>query len=243
MSETGHAKNVANFQQVINVITLLGAAYDPVQALILLSALQSVLTAAQAAMPVVDAKTSIETVKVNERVAEFDGIGKLGTRIYGAAGVLVNDELFSKDVQTLVRKLRGGRAGDKPVDDPLTPDIDESLSVHSVSQQSYDNLVANFAELITLLQTKESVYKPNETDVKIETLIAKHAAMEAANTAAKIASIEADNARAARDVILYGEETGMLERVLLVKKYIAYAFGKDSPAYQQINALVFKKVK
>jgi hypothetical protein len=33
----------------------------------------------------------------------------------------------------------------------------------------------------------------------------------------------------------------LVERALLVKKYIAYASGKDSAAYQQINALTFKR--
>ena len=240
MAESGHAKNVANFQQVINIVTALGAAYNPVQALILLAALQDVLDDAQAALPVVDAKVSAETVAVNARQAAFEGVGKLGTRIYGAANVLVNDDAFSADVQTLVRKLRGGRAGDAPVDDPTTPDVDESLNSHSVSQQSYDNLADNFSGLITLLKTKENEYKPNEDDVKIATLEARLTTMQTTNNAAGIAGIEAANAREARDEILYNEETGMLARVGLVKKYIAYAFGKDSAAYQQINALKFK---
>ncbi len=65
--------------------------------------------------------------------------------------------------------------------------------------------------------------------------------METANNDAKLASIDADNVRETRDAILYGEETGLVERVLLVKKYIAYALGKDSAAYQQINALKFRR--
>ena len=75
----------------------------------------------------------------------------------------------------------------KPVDDPSTPDVDESLNTHSVSQQSYDNLADNFSELITLLKTKENEYKPNEDDVKIATLETRLQAMQTANNAANIA--------------------------------------------------------
>lgn len=241
MAESGHAKNVANFQQVINIVTALGSAYSPVQALILLAALQTVLTEAQAALSAVDTKVSAETIAVDARQASFEGVAKLGTRIYGAVGVLVNDDKFSEDVQSIVRKLRGARAGTKPVDDPSTPGVDESKAAHSVSQQSYDNVVATFAELIALVKTKSDEFKPNEDDVKIATLEAKLSAMDTANNAAKIAGIDASNARESRDAVLYDPVNGLVERAMLVKKYIAYAFGKDSAAYQQINALIFKR--
>lgn len=41
MSEVGNAKNVANFEQAINIIIALGAVYNPFQTLIVLSALQA----------------------------------------------------------------------------------------------------------------------------------------------------------------------------------------------------------
>lgn len=245
MSEVGHAKNVANFETAINIIVALGAVYNPFQTLILLAALQAKLAEAETAMAEVDTKKSTEIDADNIRFAEFDGIDTLATRIGGAIKVNINDALFTKNATTIIRKLQGRRIGDKPVDDPLTPDVDESKSAHSVSQQSYDNYIANLAALIALLKTKADGYKPNEAEVKIETLEAKLSSMETKNNTAKIATIEAKNAREVRDTILYHPETGVLNLVKLIKAYFLYnkEIGKSSAAYQQLKALKFKKVK
>lgn len=242
MSETGNAKNVANFEQVTNITINLGAAYNPSQDLITSANLQNKVADAQDALTDVDAKEAAETEAVNRREAEFAGTGKLATRIADAVEVNVNDEVFSKDVETLVRKLQGRRAGQKPVDDPLTPDVDESQSAHSTAQLSYDNLVANFAALIALLKTRVD-YAPNENDLKIVTLQAKLAAMGAANDTAKAAELAAETARANRNEILYNPQTGIVNLAKLVKKYVRYTFGADSTAFQQINALKFRQYK
>jgi hypothetical protein len=242
MSETGNAKNVANYEQVTNIVGNLGAAYNPSQDLIKLVNLQDKLADAQNALDEVNTKEAAETEAVNRREAEFADIGKLATRIADAAAVNVNDEIFSQDVETFKRKLQGRRAGKKPVDDPLTPDIDESLSAHSTAQLSYDNLTANFAALIALLKTQAD-YAPNETALKIVTLEAKLAAMEAANDTAKAAILNAETARANRDKLLYDPKTGIVNLAKLVKKYVRSAFGADSTAFQQINALKFRQYK
>jgi len=45
----------------------------------------------------------------------------------------------------------------------------------------------------------------------------------------------------ARDAVLYDLATGVLKLVKLIKTYLARVPGKDSAAYQQVNALKFKK--
>lgn len=242
MSETGNAKNAINFEQAVNIVGNLGAAYNPSQNLIKLPNLLTKLAGVQNALTAVNTKEAAETVAVNLREAEFEGIGKLATRIRNAVAVNVNDETFSKDVDVFVRKIQGRRAGEKPVDDPSTPDVDESQSAHSVAQLSYDNQTANFAGLIALLKN-EPTYAPNETDVKVATLEAKLAAMESTNAAAKAAILDAQAARDNRDTLLYDEQTGVITAVDLIKKYVKYAFGADSLAYKQLVALKFRKYK
>ncbi len=57
-------------------------------------------------------------------------------------------------MKSITRLLNGKRAGDKPVDDPATPAVDESDAAHSVSHQSYDNLESNWGKMTTLLETR-----------------------------------------------------------------------------------------
>jgi hypothetical protein len=240
MSTTGHAKNVANFETVTIVLLALGANYNPSQALILLPALQAALTAAKDALAAIDAAEAAADITGNERAAEFKGIATLAVNIKREAEVAVNDEAFTADLQTVVRKMRGERAGDAPVDDPLTPGINEALNKHSVSSRDYDSLVAHFADLIALLRT-QAAYNPNDHDMSIVALEAKLAALEAKNNAAKAAEAALGLATDARDALLYHPQTGILKLVKLIKTQLARKPGKASAAYQQITALEFRK--
>lgn len=239
MADTGHAKNIANFEQLINIVIALGAAYVPSAAILLLTALQALLTAAKSAQTEVGAKETAETSAGKEREDAFEGQSKMATRVVAAYAASDADQSVGKNLAGYVRKLRGKRAGDKPEDDPETLEIDESQSGHSVSQVSYDSLVATWRLIIQLLAAQAG-YAPNEADLTVEALTAYVDNLEAKNNAAKLAEIAADNARASRDQILYAPQTGMLDIVQRVKKYVK-SISAGANAYEQLMDLEFKK--
>lgn len=238
--ETGHAKNVANFETVTIILLGLGAVYNPGQALILLAALQTKLTAAKAVMAAIDTAGAEKTVAVDEREGEFKDLEKYAVNIKRTAEVEINDEAFTKDLASIVRKIQGRRAGKKPVDDPATPDVDESLDANSVSQRSYDSLIAHLADIIALLN-KQSSYNPNDVEMQIPSIEAKLAALQSKNNAAKTANAAYGNAMDNRDEVLYNDDTGIIKLVKLIKTQLARKPGKDSAAYQQIISLEFRK--
>jgi hypothetical protein len=237
---TGHAKNVANFETVVITVTNLGAVYNPSQPLILPAALQSKLTAAKEAMQAVDLAEAAKKIAVNSRAAEFEEIIGLTVNVKRAAEVDVNDAAFTADLASIIRRMRGERAGEIPEDNPETLDIDESNKTHSVSARGYDNQVAYFADLIALLQTQPA-YNPNDTEVQVETLETKLLALENKNNAAKTANAALGSAHDARDAVLYDPDTGVLKLVKLIKAQLARKPGTESAAYQQIVALDFRK--
>ena len=237
---TGHAKNVANFETVVITVTNLGAVYNPSQPLILPAALQTKLTAAKDAMQAVDLAEAAKKVAVNSRAAEFEDLDKLAVNVKRAAEVDVNDAAFTADLASIVRRMRGERAGEIPADNPETAGIDESAGTHSVSSRGYDNQIAYFADLIALLQTQPA-YNPNDAEVKIATLETKLEDLESKNNAAKTANAALGSALDARDTILYDPDTGVLKIVKLIKAQLARKPGTDSAAYQQIVALDFRK--
>jgi len=71
-SEVGHAKNVANFQDLISVCTGYGVAYNPSNVLILLSALNAVFTNADTLMDNVDTASQQYASAVGARRLEFE---------------------------------------------------------------------------------------------------------------------------------------------------------------------------
>jgi len=238
--ESGHVKNVANLEATIIILTNLGAEYAPPQDLIKLPALQSLLDASQAALGEVDTAQAAKTVVVDEVQAEFDGLHKYAVNIKRQAQVELNDEVFNADLQSIVNKFSPpGRKTGVP-DDPLTPDIDESRTSQSQSQRSRDNQVAHLTDISALLKTK-SDYKAVGTPYDVPTIDAKIASLTAKNNAALSVVAQLGNKTDARDAVLYDEENGIIPRIKLVKTYLALKFGKQSAAYQQINALEFKK--
>lgn len=239
--ETGHTKNVANFETVIIILTALGSVYNPVQALIMLTALQTKLTQAKAALASVDTRRAETTVKVDEVEAGFAGLYQYVVNIKRTAEVSVNDPAFTADLQSIVNKFSSSSRDTGIPDDPATPDIDESRTARSTSERSRDKQLAHLAAIIALLDTKKELYASNDAEYTLAAVETKHAELTALNNALKTAKAIEANAEAARDEILYNPETGVLKLVKLIKTELARNPGKASPAYQQINALIFSK--
>lgn len=159
--ETGHSKNVANFETVTIILTSLGARYAPPQALILLPTLKALLEEAKAALTDIDTAQAAKTVKVDEAQAEFEGLQKYVVNIKRQAEIEVNDPAFTEDLQTIVNEFHPPGRKTGLVDNPDTPE-DESRTAVSQSQQSRDNQLANLADISALLKTREE-YKATGT--------------------------------------------------------------------------------
>lgn len=238
--EVGHTKNVANFETVKNILTAQGAEYAPPQPLITLFAIQSHLTEIQAAVADVDTKQGAKAIAVDEVQAEFKDLRPYAVKLRQMAEVTLNDPALTKDIQQIINKFSPpGRDTGIP-DDPLTPDVDESKTTHSQSQMSRDNQIGYIADISALLKNRED-YDPPDAEYKTTGIDAKVATMTAKNNAAKTADIALDNSLEDRDALLYDNDDCTLNRVKLIKSYVALKFGKDSAVYQQINALEFKR--
>ena len=70
-SETGHAKNVANFQDLIEFVTGYGATYNPSKNSLKLAELIALKTSADSNLADVITKNTLYNNKVNERISAF----------------------------------------------------------------------------------------------------------------------------------------------------------------------------
>ncbi len=239
--DTGHAKNVANFETALLVLTELGAEYAPNQELISIRELQPELAAAKAALADIDTAQASKTVAVDAVQAQFKDLDKFSVNIKRSAEVELNDPAFTQDLQAIVNKFSPpGRNTGLP-DDPLTAE-DESRTTQSQSQRSRDSQIAHLADISALLKTRTD-YAPTDETYKVATIDARITSLTSANNAAKTAIAAIGNKLDARDAVLYNDETGIIPRIKLIKTYLALKFGKDSAAYRQINALEFRRVK
>ena len=240
-SETGHAKNVANFQDLISFCNGYGASYNPNKASITLAALGTKHTDAITALAAVNTNIPASTNAINQREIVFNPLNKLITRVLNAVAASDVSKQVIDDVKTITRKLQGKRATPKIptiIDDPTTP-ADESQKSISASQMSFDQRIQNMDKLIQLL-TSLPGYKPNEPELSIAALTTLFNNMIAANTAAINAYTPLSNARIERNKILYNEITGLVTVAANVKTYIKSLFGATSPQYKQVSKLKFK---
>lgn len=238
-SEVGHAKNVANFQDLIAFVTGYGPTYNPTKTALKLATLNTLLAASQTKLTDVVTKNTAYNNAVNERLEAFSNLKSLSTRLINALETTDATPQKIKDAKGFNRKMQGKKAAStaKPAD-PNTP----APNTISASQQSYDQQIQHLAGIISVLQSEPS-YTPNETDLKIATLSTKQADLITKNNAVSTTYTGVSNSRIARDKTLYNLDTGLVVTATEVKKYIKAVFGASSPEFAQVKGIEFKKAK
>lgn len=242
-SETGHAKNVANFGKLISFTREMGTAYQPSHPELQLSALEGLLAKARQSLDKA-AQTKLKYDNaVIARTQAFENLSKLSTRVINAliAGGIPAAKV--EDARTFGRKISGQRAGAKaPQNAGETPETGaiERRSA-SVSQQSYDSR-ANFFRLLAGLADGEPGYKPNEAGLTKEALQAKvqelydcNEKMAQAAHAWRFALIERDN-------LLYLGAPCIADCTAMMKAYIKTLDGTTSPVYKAVSGLMINRL-
>lgn len=240
-SETGHAKNVGNFQRLINFVTSYGAEYNPSKTELKLPALNALKTAASTAMADVVAKKQAENDRTNERSAAFAVVPKLATRLINALEATDASEEKLEDAKGFNRKIQGKSASsDRKSPDAKTGEP-ESDPISS-SQKSFDQIIEHLSGLLAVLES-EPTYDPNEEELKTATISALIEDLTAVNNAAETAITNVSNARIDRNKILYTNEDSIVETAEDVKKYVKSIYGASNPKYEQVQSIEFKKIK
>jgi hypothetical protein len=246
-SETGHAKNTANFEDLISFCTNFGTTYNPTKNSIKIAAMNTLLTSARNSLQTVKTSKTAFDNATNAREIAFANLKKLSTRVVNALDSTDASKQTVDDAKTINRKIQGKRANNKkdsPIEinpDNNTPIAPEVAQI-SVSQQSYDSLIENFSKLIISV-TAEPLYIPNENDLKVTSLNTLLTNLKTTNTGVINATPLYRTAIVTRDTALYQSGTGLVDTALEVKKYVKSVFGAKSPQYAEISGLEFKKLK
>ena len=236
-SETGHAKNIANFQDLISFVTGYGVTYNPTKNALKLPQLNALATTSQTSLADVVTKNTAYNNKVNERVVAFSNLKSLSTRLINALQTTDATPEKVADAKAFNKKMQGVRA--KAVATPIDTNAPAPTTI-STSQQSYDSQIQHLAGIISVLQSETS-YAPNEIDLKIVTLTAKQTDLTAKNNAVATAYTNVSNSRISRDTTLYKEDTGLFDIATEVKKYIKSIYGATSPQFAQVKGIEFTK--
>lgn len=239
MAETGHAINVANLHKAVQIATGWGAKYQPSNPLISIVNMTAAATAADNSLD--DVQTKITPYRNATAAADdaFDPLSKLTTRVVKAMKAQGIAASAVEDANTYARKIKGKRATPKKKDDPSTPNVDESKSSVSASQMSRTQRIEHFDSLNSMLAS-QSLYKPNEVDLKLATLTAYSNDLKAKTEAVTTTFVPFSNSLADRDQVLYINDDSIVNTGKLFRTYVESAFGRTSNEWNQVKGLVFK---
>lgn len=240
-SETGHAKNIANFQDLISFCEGYGETYNPTKESLKIAQLKTLY---QSALDKLNAsksqKTSFDNA-TNERRNAFKDLKPLSTKVVNAFAVSGADDLAQNNLKSVNKKLQGSTS--KNEEKTVAKDGSTTTpKTISTSQQSYDRLIDHFANIITVLEQNE-IYAPNENNLKVDSLKDKLSELQSKNKDLINSYTSYSNSMIERNQTLYDPIIGLVQTSKEVKQYIKSIFGATSPQYKQVSSLEFKIVK
>ena len=167
-SETGHAKNIANFQDLISFCEGYGTNYNPTKESLKIPQLKTLY---QLALDKLNAaktqKTNFDNA-TNERRTVFKDLKPLSTKIVNAFAVSGADTLAQNNLKSVNKKLQGSTSKTDETVAPKDLNVVTPKTI-STSQQSYDRQIDHFANIIAVLE-QNGVYAPNENALQVDTL-------------------------------------------------------------------------
>jgi hypothetical protein len=243
-SETGNAKNVDNFGELIAGITSFGAKYNPSNPFLLVTALKAKETSARASINAVNSASVLYSNVSNRRENAFKPLNSIVTRALNSLRSSTSTENTDASLAAIARKFYGTRAAStKAAAKKAAAANPEGKAVTvSVSQRSYDSLTDNLDRYVEALASTPE-YNPNEEELKIVSLKAFAAELRALNNECNTASCALYGARTARNTELYAPSTGLVDLAITAKTYVKSAFGAASPEYKRIASIKFKTIK
>ena len=241
VSETGHAKNIANFQELISFCQGYGASYNPTKESLKIPQLQALYQLAQDKLNATKTQKTTFDNATNDRRNTFANLKPLATKIINAFAVSGADTLAIADAKTVNKKLQG-TSSKKSTTEETNPENTPTTNSISTSQQSYDRLIDHFAHLIQVVEQNTN-YTPNETELQVATLQTKLTELQTKNTNLINAYTGYSNAMIERNQTLYNPLTGLVQTSKEVKQYVKSVFGSNSPQYKQVSSLEFKVIK
>ncbi|WP_426328611.1 hypothetical protein [Pedobacter sp. R-06] len=240
-NETGHAKNVANFETLLSYVTGYGAVYNPSNANIQLSSLTEKATAAKTINEQVHDAAAKNSNAIALRDLAFKPLKQLSTRVLSAVKANSVAQPVLDNAVSHHRKIQGQRATAK-----LTAEEKNNLAANgtvvnqvSASQQSYDNLLDTLDKQIKLLATIPQ-YAPNEVDLQLASLTTLYNDLLQKNRDVVANTSQLSTLRINRNNALYDAETGIVALAQDVKNYVRSVFGSTSPQYKQISGIPFR---
>lgn len=233
--ETGHTKNVNNFLFLIQCCIGFGTKYNPIKEALKIANLTALQLACDTAVKAASKATKVFDDLVDLRMIAFENLQSYATQILNAFSIIDLPQDTVNGAIEINRKIQGKRATPKKDKSPTEDD-----NSNSVSQQSYDNYVTHFGELIDWVELQPT-YNPNEPELKVAAMKLYWDKLDKANKAVIAGLVPYKNTLTERDELLYNEKTGLVDIALEVKTYVKSVFKANSTQFKQVSGIRFTR--
>lgn len=255
-SETGHFKNLMNFEDLIARFTALVGRYNPARLELQLGNLQQLYQEAQQVMERLTTALTFNDTTTNIRADLFDKLAPLTTSVVNYLIASGASAKTIEDARGFQRKIQGGRLNNKdkesntasnetnPTETPANGTENGETAAdktYSASRQSYDLKIDHFAKLVSLAQN-EPLYQPNEPELQVGALQDFLQQLRNVNTNKTYADAELEAARRERSRVFYHPENGLVARALQAKAYAKAILGAKSEDFKHIQRIRFRMI-
>ena len=236
-SETGHAKNVANLQKLIEQVKVYSLYNPPVDNLKVVN-LEKLYTDATAKLSEVEDKRNANKNAIALRQSAYENLKSTCTRIVNQLDILGLPQGTLDQAKSLNRVIQGGQ---KKATTPPEEGKEAPKTV-STSRQSFTQQAENFGILLQLLSTIPS-YAPNEDELKLTNLNTFQTSLVSSTQAVDQTEAELNNKLIERDKLLYADGNGLYTIAQNVKKYVKSLYGATSSEYANVSDIQFTSRK
>jgi hypothetical protein len=237
ISETGHARNVANLHKLIQQVSVYPL-YNPPVPELSVDSLQTLYNTATAKLSEVEEKRNVNKNAITLRQTAFENLKTTCTRIVNRLEILSLPQGTVDQAKSLKRSIQGAK---KKSAKALDADVEAPKTI-SNSRQSFTQQAENFGILLQMLATI-SAYDPQEDELKVTSLNTYKDSLVSATQAVDQAEAELNLKMMERNKILYMEGTGLYPIAQNVKKYVKSLYGATSPEYLTVSGIIFTRTK
>jgi signal transduction histidine kinase len=238
--ETGHAKNVANLQKLIEQITTYSN-YNPSIDNLKITAITTLYNTALESLNNVINKRNANKNAIHLRQELYESLKPKATRIINQLDILnLTDGVFeqAKSINHLIQGSKRTNKTTKLEENNSNQEETETKETKSTSRQSYTETAESLNKLLQLIETIET-YNPNIEDLKLVNLKIYQENLVKATKEVNKTEAELKTELISRNKILYNENNGLYEIAQNSKKYVKSVYGASSPEYKNVSSIKF----
>lgn len=241
-NKRSNQQNVDNMEVFTEKVINFQPVFNPSESRLSIQNQRQVKASGDAALLGVAAAERACDSAIAARNVAFDALDPIVTRTINGLRISDVPAQTVDQGESLVREYRNQRATEiePPAKTAEGTEEEESAKTNKIRNGSFNTKIENYRNIVLMLSIL-AAYKPNESDLTVESLQARLDDLKRVNSACIAAEAAVEAARQQRDIVLYADKTGLVSIAQDSKLYVKSAYGANSTQYKSIRGILFTR--